>query len=178
MTEKLTINRSTLRLEKGDITDTEVEAFVYYARNDLVLWSGYGTAVSIRGGPSVQEELDKLGPQETTSAVITTAGEMKATYIIHAVGPKFQEQNIPEKLRKTIENVLESADKKGIKQIAFPPMGTGFYCIPLDVSAEIVLGTITDYLMGDTRIEDVVIMLLDSREYNPYHDKLSALEQV
>lgn len=173
MSDELKIKKSTLRLQKGDITDLEIDSFVYYARNDLMLGSGFGTAISIRGGPSVQEELKPLAPIETTKAIVSAAGEMKAKYIIHAVGPKFQEENLEDKLKTTIENVLKEADKKGIEKIAFPPMGAGFYGVPLPVSADITLKTIADYLQGETKIKDVVICLLDNRDYAPYKSKLA-----
>ena len=60
MTEKK-INGKTIRLIKGDLTDLDVDAFTFYATEDLALGSGYGTAITIRGGPKIQEELQTLG---------------------------------------------------------------------------------------------------------------------
>jgi O-acetyl-ADP-ribose deacetylase (regulator of RNase III) len=173
--DELKIKDSNLRLMQGDITDLEIDSFVYYAQHDLRLGSGYGTAISMRGGPSIQEELDKLGPLETTDAVVSQAGEMKAKYIIHAVGPRFQEEDIPEKLEKTVLNSLKQAEEKGIPAIAFPAMGVGFYGVPLDISARVTLGTIKEYLSGETKIKDVVVCLLDNREYKPFQSQLAAL---
>ena len=51
MADELKVGNSSLRLEKGDIAAMEIESFVYYARPDLALGSGYGTAISMRGGP-------------------------------------------------------------------------------------------------------------------------------
>jgi len=175
MPDELKVKNSALRLLETDITDLEIDSFVYYARHDLALGSGFGTSISIRGGPSVQEELKKLGRIETTEAVITAAGEMKANHIIHAVGPRFQEEDLESKLRATILNVLRLADEKGIKAVAFPPMGAGFYGVPLDVSARITLSTIKEYLSGETKVSDVVVCLLDNREYKPFQNQLLAL---
>jgi O-acetyl-ADP-ribose deacetylase (regulator of RNase III) len=175
MSDQLTINGCTLRLMKGDITDLAVEAFVFYAQHNLALGSGYGTAISIRGGPSVQEELKQLGPLETGEAVISSAGEMKAKYIVHAVGPRFQEEDTEGKLRRTIESALTQAEAKGITAMAFPAMGAGFYGVPLPVSAHITLETIRNYLAGSPRIKDIVVCLLDNREYKPFQSQLAAL---
>lgn len=176
MTDSLKIKNCSLRLLKGDITDLEIEAFVYYASEDLALGSGFGTAISVRGGPTIQKELDQIGPIKTTEAVISSAGEMKTKYIIHANGPKFQEENLPEKLKITILNALTKAEENGIKAIAFPPMGSGFYGVPLQQSAEITLNTIKEYLSGDTKLNDVVICLLDSRDYNQFETEFSSLK--
>ena len=79
--KEVRVNDRILRVVRGDVTDQEVDAFVYYASHDLVLGSGFGTAIAIRGGPSIQEGLNKLAPLATGEAVITEAGEMKANYI-------------------------------------------------------------------------------------------------
>ena len=178
MKDDLKIKNSLIRLVKGDITDIEIDSFVYYAQSSLKLGSGFGTAITLRGGPSIQEELNKIGELKTTEAVVTAAGNMKAKSIIHAVGPAFQEENIEDKLRATIASSLEKAEEKGITSIAFPPMGAGFYGVPLNTSADITLNSIADYLSGDTKIKEVVICLLDNREYKPYQEKLAALQQA
>jgi O-acetyl-ADP-ribose deacetylase (regulator of RNase III) len=174
MDKQLVAKGGAIRLVKGDITDLEIESFVYYAQHDLQLGSGYGTAISIRGGPAIQEELKKLGSIKTTEVVVTDGGNLKAKYIIHAVGPRFQEENTESKLEVTIINVIKEAEAKGISSIAFPAMGAGFYGIPLEMCAKITINTITDYLNGDSKIKDVVICLLDSREYKPFSEYLEA----
>lgn len=178
MKDDLKIKKSTIRLVKGDITDIEIDSFVYYAQSSLKLGSGFGTAITLRGGPSIQEELNKIGELKKTEAVVTAAGNLKAKSIVHAVGPAFQEENIEDKLRTTIANSLEKAEAKGITSIAFPPMGAGFYGVPLNTSADITLNSIAKYLSGDTKIKEVVICLLDNREYKPYQEKLAALQQA
>ena len=174
MGDERKINHTVVRLCQCDITDLEIEAFVYYARSDLALGSGFGGAISVRGGPSIQEALNEIGEVRTTEAVITPAGEMKADFIIHAVGPKFQEENTEELLRSTIGNTLKLADEKHIKKLAFPPMGAGFYGVPPVASARIMLETFEAYLQGETGLEEVVICLLDSREYQPFQARMSA----
>lgn len=175
MVDQLKIKNSTLRLEIGDITDMEIESFVFYAENTLALGSGYGTAISVRGGPSVQEELDTLAPVDNTNAVVSSAGNMKAQYIVHAVGPKFQEENMDGKLKDTIVNTLKVAEEKGIKKIAFPAMGAGFYGMPLPDSARVTLETIKQYLGNGTKLEEVVVCLMDNRQYKPFQEKMATL---
>lgn len=167
------IKNTTIRLLRGDIADLEIEAFVYYAREDLALGSGFGGAISVRGGPTIQEELNKLAPIQLTEAVITPAGEMKADFIIHAVGPKFQEEDLEAKLHSTILNVLKLADQRHFKKIAFPPMGAGFYGVPLENSARIMMETFEQYLQGETGLEEIIICLVDNREYQPFAAQLS-----
>jgi len=175
MKDQLKVQNSTLSLMIGDITDLEIDSFVFYAQNNLALGSGFGTAISVRGGPSIQEELNALAPVDTTGVVISSAGNMKAQHIIHAVGPKFQEENLQQKLKTTIQNSLKAAEEKGITRVAFPPMGAGFYGVPLPLSADITLNTIKEFLSNGTKIEEVVVCLMGSRDYKPFQEKLKTL---
>lgn len=169
------INNCDIRLEKGDITDFEVEAFVFYARKDLQLGAGFGNAISVRGGPSVQKELNAIGGGEVGDVFITGAGNMKAKHILHAIGPKFQEEGIEQKLAKTVQNALEKAAEKGIKQIAFPAMGAGFYGIPLPVCAKVMLDSIREYLQKNDHFEQIILKMLDTREYDPFSSQVEKL---
>lgn len=173
----VTIKNSTLSVMKADITDTEIDAFVFYARNDLKLGSGFGNAIALRGGPAIRKELENLGPLKVTEVVVTTAGNMKAKHIIHADGPKFQEANLNDKLKTTIINVLKAAESNGIERIAFPPMGSGFYGVPLDASAAMTIDTIAEYLKGGSEIKEVVICGNDNREYRALEAKLKSLNK-
>jgi len=169
------INKTLLRLVKGDVTDTDAEAFVYYARPDLALGSGYGTAITQRGGPSIKKELDKIGGAKTGEAVISAAGEMKAKYIVHAVGPRFQEEDEERKLRDTMRASLKCAEGKGVKTLAFPAMGTGFYGIPIDLCKKVMLDEIKAYLEGKTDIKEVRIVVPDPREEGPFGEAIKSL---
>lgn len=176
MSDEKKVNETTIRLIKGDITDIDVEAFVFYARPNLKLGAGFGNAISVRGGPSIQKELDEHAtPVDIGEAVVTDAGKLKAKYIIHAVGPAFQEPNTEDKLRNTVINSLKRADEKGIQQVAFPLMGAGFYGVPMDVSAQITLGTIKDYLRNETKVKEVIVVALDNRELEPFQKQLEGI---
>jgi O-acetyl-ADP-ribose deacetylase (regulator of RNase III) len=164
MAEETRIGDTSLSLHVGDITTLDVDAFVYYARSDLSLGSGFGTAISVRGGPSVQKELSQYGTIPTTQAVITGGGNLKARHIIHSVGPKFQEEDLEKHLRETMLNVLKLADDRGLREIAFPLMGAGFYGVPPDTSARVMLEALHEYLQGKTEIKKVIVSVVDSRQ--------------
>jgi len=166
------VNQSTIRLIQQDITDLEIDAFVYYASPNLQLGSGFGNAISMRGGPAIQKELDGMGPLDVTGVVVTQAGEMKAGHIIHAVGPKFQEPDMEGKLRRTIVNCLAKAEESGFERVAFPPMGAGFYGVPLDHSVRITVGTVLEHLENSSKLKEVVVCANDGREYRAFEAAL------
>ncbi len=176
MADELKVNRSLIGLMKGDLIVLDVDAIVYYARPDLALGSGFGGAIATKGGPKIQEELKKLGPVKTTEVVVTSGGNLKAKYILHAVGPRFQEESLEDKLQGTMLNVLRKAEENKIRSLAFPAMGAGFYGIPLDICAEIMLSTMKDYLKRETSLKEVIVCLRDSREYEPFQRKMKGLQ--
>jgi len=179
MEEILLDGKCRLVLIKGDLTDLEVESIVFYAEPNLELGSGFGSAISVRGGPSIKKELETLSPLETGQAVITSAGKLKAEYIIHAVGPRFQELDMEEKLRKTMEKTLIEASAKNVKSIAFPPMGTGFYGVPIEMSARVMIEAFRSFVPINTGLEKIIICTLDNREYNPFAEQMQvSLEEV
>jgi len=173
--EDVQVNRSIVRLIKADITELDVDAFLFYAQPDLALGAGFGGAIAVRGGPTVQKELDELGPLETGQAVVSAAGKLNASHIVHAVGPRFNEDGTEGKLRTTVLNSLKAAEEKGVKRIALPAMGAGFYGVPLDLCARVTLDAIKSYLEGETEIQEVIICVIDRREFAPFETQLASL---
>jgi O-acetyl-ADP-ribose deacetylase (regulator of RNase III) len=167
--------KTVIRLQHGDLTAFPVDAFVFYAKEDLEIGSGYGTAIQSRGGASIKKELDKIGKIKMGEAVISGAGDMNARHIIHACGPKFQEPELEKKLRECVMSSLRAADKAGLKTLAFPPMGTGFYGVPLDLSANVMLDCMKSFLEKGSSLEEVIICVIDYRDYVPFKKKMDTL---
>ena len=76
MTTEKKFKEKRIRIVKDDITTLEVDAFVFYASPDLQLGAGFGNAISMRGGPAIQEELKKFGAVETGAAVTTSGARL------------------------------------------------------------------------------------------------------
>jgi O-acetyl-ADP-ribose deacetylase len=164
-----------IRLEKGDLTALPVDAIVYYAREDMQLGSGFGTAIQARGGTAVKEQLTKIGRIGMGQAVVTTAGGMQPRFIIHACGPKFQEPDREPKLRQAVKAALDAAASAGLSAVALPPMGAGFYGIPLDLCVKVMLEEISGFLSEEGPVSDVIICVVDNREFHAFQPKLEAL---
>ena len=171
MTEKK-IGDKVLRLVREDITEMEVDAFVFDITEDVKLGSGFGGAIQQRGGIVIQKQLDEIGSCPTGEAVVTEAGILKADWIIHANGPKFREEEEEAKLRQTVQAVLARAEEKGVKRLAFPPIGTGLYQVPLDLCTRVMVDTISDHLANGSTLEEVLIAAPANREFNPFKAKI------
>jgi len=174
---QVTINETVVRLVRGDITELEVDAFVFYAQPDLALGSGFGGMITVRGGAAVQKELDELAPVADLEAVVSGAGKLAAEYIIHAVGPRFREDDIELKLLTTMENCFLRSEEKSLRTLAFPAMGSGYYGIPSPVSAEVMLAALESHLTGDSGLEEVTICVFDSTQFKAFEAALAAFSR-
>jgi O-acetyl-ADP-ribose deacetylase (regulator of RNase III) len=175
---QINIRDSVVRLVRADITEFEVDAFVFFAQPDLVLGSGFGGMIAVRGGASIQKELAAMAPVPELEAVVSGAGKLKAEYIIHAVGPRFREDDIDAKLLITMDNCLLRAEEKGIKTLAFPAMGAGYYGIPNSVSATVMLTALESHLSKETCLEEVTICVLDSPQFKAFEAAINAASKA
>ena len=171
----VSLGGSVVRLVKGDITELGVDAFVFYAQPDLALGSGFGGMIAVRGGASIQKELEAMAPVPHLEAVVSGGGKLRAEHIIHGVGPKFREDEIKSKLLTTMKNCLRRAEEKEMKTLAFPAMGAGYYGIPAEVSASVMLEALEDHLSGSTSLQEVTICVLDTPQFNAFDAAMAAL---
>jgi len=172
---KAKINKTILELTQGDITDLDTDAIVNAANTDLQLGGGVAGAIRRKGGPKIQEECNKIGGTHVGGAVITTGENLKAKYVIHAVGPIHGEEHEDEKLKDATLNSLILADKNRLKSIAFPAISTGIYGFPKDRCATIMLSTTIAYLEGPTKLEKVVYCLYDQDTLEIFKQTLQSL---
>lgn len=131
--------------------------------------------IAVRGGASIQKELDEMDPVDDLEAVVSAAGNLKAEHIIHAVGPRFREDDIEPKLLTTMKNCLLRAEERGMKTLAFPAMGAGYYGVPAPVSAKVMLTALQNHLRGETTLEEVTICVLDAPQFKAFEAAMSAL---
>ena len=141
-----------LELIHGDIMEAEVEAIVN--PTDLVLSGGGGLDFVIRqaAGEEVDRACEEIrenyGGCQTGEAVITTAGNLSAEYIIHTVGPIWTGGGIgePKLLESCHRECLQLAVKNEIQSIAFPAISTGTFRYPLEKAAPVALTAVTEFV--------------------------------
>ena len=172
---KVMINRTILELALGDITDLDTDAIVNAANAALQLGGGVAGAIRRKGGSRIQEECNEIGGIHVGGAVRTTGGNLKAEYVIHAVGPVHGEEHEDEKLKDATLSSLILADKSGLKSIAFPAISTGIFGFPKDRCATIMLSTTIAYLEGPARLERVVYCLYDYNTFETFESTLRTL---
>ncbi|MGH7389083.1 MAG: macro domain-containing protein [Candidatus Rokuibacteriota bacterium] len=173
---KLKIGAATIAIERGDITDREVDAVVNAANTTLAMGTGVAGAIKRKGGVIVEEEAMRQGPVEVGEAVLTTGGNMMATHVIHGavMGPDLQTD--PEKIAATTRSILAIADKHRITSIALPALGTGVGHVPPSASGEAMLGEVVNHLKkGQSSLRRVVFVLYQDDAYKAFSETLKRL---
>ena len=170
---KLKIGQSTIAIERGDISLIEVDAVVNAANTTLAMGAGVAGALKKRGGVVIEEEAMRLGPVDVGEAVLTTAGNLVATHVIHAavMGPDLKTD--PAVIGKTTRAVLALAVKHRLTSLALPALGTGVGHVPPALSAEAMLEAIVSHLKaGESSLKRVIVMLYQDEAYRAFIDTL------
>ena len=172
------MNNSRITLVKGDITKIKADAIVNAANTSLLGGGGVDGAIHRAGGKAILEECvqirNRQGGCKTGEAVITTAGNLPATYVIHTVGPVYNNGNSGEEalLASAYLNSLKLAVQNNVATIAFPNISTGIYHFPKQKAAEIAVHTVKYFLAGNDSIQQVIFVCFDDENYEVYKHSL------
>ena len=173
---KLKLGQATIAIERGDISLIEVDAVVNAANTTLAMGTGVAGALKKRGGVVIEEEAMRLGPVDVGEAVLTTAGNLVATHVIHAavMGPDLKTD--PAIIGKTTRAVLALAVKHRLTSLALPALGTGVGHVPPALSADAMLEAIVSHLKaGGSSLKRVIIMLYQDDAHRAFIDTLKRM---
>ncbi len=160
---------------KGDITDIAVDAVVNAANTDLILGAGVAGAIRRKGGPRVSEECERIGPVSLGEAAVTTGGNLKAFYVIHAASMKLGGKTTADSLQRATHNTLQRSEEKAFKSIAFPAIGTGIAGFPLRECARIMIQETLSHLQRRTSLEKIYFVLYDEEALKIFEDTYQEL---
>lgn len=163
-----------IKIIQGDITKIKVDAIVNAANSSLLGGGGVDGAIHQAGGNLILEDCMKIrnkqGGCKVGEAVITTAGNLPAKFVIHTVGPIWTggKNSEDQLLSNAYRNSLQLAIDNKVKTISFPNISTGVYGFPKERAATIALSTVVDYLKPDNTIKDVIFVCYDKQNYDIY----------
>ena len=175
--EKKLENGKVVKVVLGDITEEEVDAIVNAANSHLKHGGGVAGAIVRKGGKVIQEESDRIGYCPVGKAVYTSAGKLKAKYVIHAVGPRWGEGDEEDKLRSAVRSALEVATQLGLKSVALPAISTGIFGYPKEEGTRVILDEVLKFLKEkETTLEEVRLTNIDEETSNLFLKHIKALE--
>ncbi|WP_239631701.1 O-acetyl-ADP-ribose deacetylase [Paenibacillus sp. H1-7] len=188
MKDTITINQTSVTVLKGDITKIEADAIVNAANTSLLGGGGVDGAIHRAGGKAILEECIKIRQKQggcpVGEAVITTAGSLPASYVIHTVGPVWNggQHDEPAKLESCYLRSLALASEYKLNRIAFPNISTGIYRFPKALAAEIAINTVLSYIRslsaGDNRLDGILFVCFDDENYAIYRELLYSLQPM
>ncbi len=160
----------------GDITTLDVDAIVNAANTRLAHGGGVCGAIHDAAGPALAEACALAGGCETGDARITPGFHLPASYVIHAVGPVYEDgrQGEPEQLASCYRRSLELAEAEGLGSLAFPCISTGIYGYPPSDAAMIALDTITGWLRSGRQPSRIICCCFSKEDANTYRNRLAA----
>ena|SRR5256714_1464072 len=157
---------------QGDITAESVDAIVNAANEQLAPGGGVCGAIHDAGGPAIEAECRRIGHCPTGGAVATTAGELPARFVIHAVGPVWHggDRSEADLLAFAYTNALDEAERVGARSVAFPAISTGIYGYPLDAATSVAVEAVRSW-KGDG-VDLVRFVCFDERTLEAYRAAL------
>ena len=175
----MTTLHDNIKLIKGDITKVTVDCIVNAANTSLLGGGGIDGAIHRAGGQAILDDCRKIiakqGGCKVGQAVITTAGNLPSSFVIHTVGPVWNggQKNEKEKLADCYRNSLQLAVDNDCKTIAFPNISTGIYKFPKDEAARIAVEIVVDFFSKSDKIDKVIFVCFDEDNFGYIHRQLN-----
>ena len=152
---------TSIEFVQGDITKIEADALVNAANSALAGGGGVDGAIHRAGGPTLMEECRTIGGCPPGSAVATGAGNLRAKWVFHAVGPRYSGKEMDvEQLASCHLECLDLAVEKGCRSMAFCAISTGVYGYPVREASVIAVGTVHGWLLNNPGLLDRILFVL------------------
>ncbi len=162
-----------IEVQQADITKLEVDAIANAANTALKHGGGVAGAIARAGGRIVQEESDALAPVGLGEAVATSAGEMPASWVIHAATMHLGGPTSAEIIRAATASTLAKADELGARSLGLVAFGTGVGGFPVDEAARIEVEEVRRHLQEGSGLERVVFAVFGTDARRAFEEALA-----
>jgi len=161
----------SISMKTGDITKEALCAIVNAANSSLMGGGGVDGAIHRAGGMKILEECKEIRKDQypdglpTGECVVTHAGDLPSKYVIHTVGPIYDQcgDKCASQLASCYTNALKIADELDCEDIAFPAISTGIYGYPKEKAAQIAYKSVKDFLDSKSEMK-VIFIFHNSRD--------------
>jgi O-acetyl-ADP-ribose deacetylase (regulator of RNase III) len=173
------LKNTKIELFQGDITTLEVDGIVNAANNRFWMGGGVAGAIKRKGGSVIESEAVAQGPKPIGEVVVTSAGNLPAKYVIHAVVMGQDLVTNAQIIGKATLNTLNKAEELGVSSLAFPALGTGVGRFPLEECAKIMLGKAVDFLRKgeDIKLRLIIFALYDKEAFQAFEKEIGKFKR-
>jgi O-acetyl-ADP-ribose deacetylase (regulator of RNase III) len=161
-----------IEVREADVTKLEVDAVANAANTHLAHGGGVAGAIARAGGPSIQEESNRLAPIRLGEAVATSAGDLPARWVIHAATMELGGPTSADAIRRATASTLAVAEELGARSLALVAFGTGVGGFPIDEAARIEVEEVQRHLDAGSRLESIVFAAFDAGARQAFEDAL------
>lgn len=167
-----------LEIRIADITKLAVDAIVNAANSSLLGGGGVDGAIHRAAGSQLVEECRMLRGCKTGQAKITKGYQLPAKFVIHTVGPVWQDgtKGEPELLASCYRESLKLAMQHDVRTIAFPAISCGIYGYPIEQACSIALQETVSFLKDNDAIEKVIFACFSPEVQTAYQSALPTIE--
>ena len=167
-----------IKVVEEDLTAQPVAAIVNAANEHLQHGGGVAAAIVQAGGQMIQSESDQWvaehGPIRPGQAAITSAGNLRAQYVIHVVGPRYREgQDNEALLKQAVAAALDAAAMSGCRTVALPAISAGIFGYPRADACQVIAAACREWL--DRRpglISEIRLVAFDSEVADEFRQAL------
>lgn len=161
---------ATIEATLADLTTLDVDAIVNAANASLAPGGGVCGAIHRAAGPGLAAACERVAPCPTGEARITPGFDLRARFVIHAVGPVWRggQAGEPEQLASAYRSSIELARAEGLRSIAFPAISTGIFGYPLEAATATAVAAVRDALARPGSVHHVVFACFDRRTLDAY----------
>lgn len=134
---------------RNDIVNMQTDAVVNTANPEPLIGVGVDSRLHQKAGRRLLEARQKIGKIAVGEAAVTRGYRLSAKYVIHTVGPAWQDGSHGEEqlLASCYQNALKLAKQQGCTSVAFPLIATGHYGFPKPLALQIAIRAFSTFLL-------------------------------
>ena len=162
-----------IEVRQENLVTADVECILRSVGSKLEPLTAIGREVGVAAGEAVIERIEQMGDLPVGGAVITPAGDLSASFIVHVALQSHEEPVSAGVLRKALLNGLRHACRMGIETMAIPPLGTGAGNLDAEVAADVMFEVLRGHMEDEEYPREVTVMVITEYELQAFASRLA-----
>ena len=159
-----------VRLE--NLVTADVECILRSVGSSLEPLTAIGREIGAAAGETLLARMEGMGDLPVGGAVITPAGDLSASFIVHVALQSHDEPVSVGGVRKGLLNGLRHSCRMDIETLALPPLGTGAGNLHVDAAAEVMFEVLRGHMEGEEYPQEVTVMVATEYELQAFASRL------